>query len=84
MEKLKALFESRRFWVAVSTVIVIVLNALGLPIEPSTVLGIVTVAASWIVGDSLRPTETEATKQMRMQAWRSINHEANHEHERNS
>ena len=56
MEKLKGLIRSRRFWTAVGSVVVVILNDnLGIPEETAnTIAGI---GVSWIVGDSLRPTE---------------------------
>ena len=56
MIKVKALFKSRRFWVAVSTVVVVILqDALGLTEVMSN--SIAAMGVSWILGDSVRPTE---------------------------
>ncbi|MQF98541.1 MAG: hypothetical protein FI729_03290 [SAR202 cluster bacterium] len=59
MGKIKALFASRRFWVGVAGVIVICADTvLGEgTIDPTTVQNVVLLAASWIVGDSIRVTE---------------------------
>lgn len=59
MGKLSALFTSRRFWVGVAGVIVICADTvLGEgTIDPATVQNVVLLAASWIVGDSIRVTE---------------------------
>ena len=50
MDKVKALLKSRRFWVGVAAVIEGV-------VDPVTVQNVVLLAASWIVGDSIRVTE---------------------------
>jgi len=58
-EKVKMMFKSRRFWVAVSGVVVVGANTLlgeG-TVTPETVQHVVLLAAAWIVGDSLRVTE---------------------------
>ena len=55
-KKLKTLLASRRFWVAVAGVLVVVLQDIGLPVAEDHVQMIVLVLASWIVGDSLRST----------------------------
>jgi|TARA_Y100000593_G_scaffold57686_1_gene107291 hypothetical protein len=55
-EKLKSLVKSRRFWAAVSSVVVVVLNdTIGIPEETANT--IVAIGVSWIIGDSLRTTE---------------------------
>ena len=54
--KLKAMFSSRRFWVAVGGIVTIALqDILGIPDE--TAVTIVTMGIAWIVGDSVRGTE---------------------------
>lgn len=56
--KLKALTQSRRFWVAVAGLITIVGNDMGLSnFTADQVQGIVLLLATWIVGDSVRKTE---------------------------
>ena len=59
MGKIKSLFTSRRFWIGVAGVIVICADTvLGEgTIDPATVQNVVLLAASWIVGDSIRVTE---------------------------
>ena len=59
MGKIKALLSSRRFWVGVAGVIVIcTATVLGEgTIDPATIQNVVLLAASWIVGDSIRVTE---------------------------
>lgn len=57
-EKLNALFQSRRFWVAVAGVVTVVgseVFKVELNQEQIIILG--TIVATWILGDSLRPTE---------------------------
>ena len=56
IEKLKGLVRSRRFWTAVGSVVVVILHdTLGIPEEMANTVA--AIAVSWIVGDSLRPTE---------------------------
>ena len=57
MEKVKALLQSRRWWVDVAAGIVAPSAPLGLALHPDTVQWVVLLAGSWIVGDSLRVTE---------------------------
>ena len=59
MGKIKSLFTSRRFWIGVAGVIVICADTvLGEgTIDPATVQNVGLLAASWIVGDSIRVTE---------------------------
>ena len=52
MDKLKSVWKSRRVWVAVACA-----NSLGVEVDAETVQYVVLLAASWIVGDSLRKTE---------------------------
>ena len=58
LEKFKAMFKSRRFWVGVSGVLVICADSvLGEgTVKPDTVQMVTLLAAAWIVGDSLRET----------------------------
>jgi hypothetical protein len=59
MDKVKALLKSRRFWVGVAAVIVVATDTIlgeG-TVDPATVQNVVLLAASWIVGDSIRVTE---------------------------
>ena len=58
LEKFKAMFKSRRFWVGVSGVLVICADSLlgeG-TVNPETVQTVTLLAAAWILGDSLRET----------------------------
>jgi hypothetical protein len=57
MDKLKSVWASRRVWVAVAGVAVACADSLGINVDAETVQYIVLLAASWIVGDSLRKTE---------------------------
>ena len=59
MDKLKALLKSRRFWIGVAAVLVVTADTIlgeGV-VDPATVQNVVLLAASWIVGDSIRVTE---------------------------
>ena len=61
MEKVKALFKSRRFWTAIGGVVVVAAQeTLGL--DPDTTNRIVALAVAWILGDSLRVTSSEPTE----------------------
>ena len=58
LEKFKAMFKSRRFWVGVSGILVICADTVmgeG-TVDPETVQMVTLLAAAWIVGDSLRET----------------------------
>jgi hypothetical protein len=56
VDKLKVLVKSRRFWTAVGSVIVVILHdTLGIPEDTANTIA--AIGVSWIVGDSLRPTE---------------------------
>jgi hypothetical protein len=55
-DKFKSLVKSRRFWAAVGTIVVVVLNdVLGIPEDTANT--VVAMGVAWIVGDSLRATE---------------------------
>lgn len=57
-DKLKALIQSRRFWVAVAGVVAVTTQSLGVTtLDADQIQYIVLLAASWIVGDSIRKTE---------------------------
>jgi hypothetical protein len=57
-DKLKALVQSRRFWVAVAGIITVMGNDLGLfNLTQDHVTNVVLLCASWVVGDSIRKTE---------------------------
>lgn len=56
-DKLTALLKSRRVWVAVAGLVVAASDSLGFQVDQETVQYVVLLAASWIVGDSLRKTE---------------------------
>lgn len=56
IEKLKSLFKSRRFWTALASVVVVVMNdSFGIPEETANTIA--AIGVSWVVGDSLRMTE---------------------------
>ena len=54
MDKLLALFKSRRFWVALASFANVVADPLGL--DPVTMQQTVLIAGAWIVGDSIQKT----------------------------
>lgn len=57
-KKLRELLASRRFWVATLAVVGIVSSDyFGIDLDTEKILGIVTVVASWIFGDTFRRTE---------------------------
>jgi hypothetical protein len=55
MDKLAALFKSRRFYVAVSGLVTAVLNPFGF--DPVLVDQTIMLMSVWIIGDSLAKTE---------------------------
>lgn len=56
--KIQALFQSRRFWVAVAGVLAVATESLGVTtLNSDQIQNIVLLCASWIVGDSVRKTE---------------------------
>lgn len=57
-DKIKSLFQSRRFWVAIAGVFISAAGQLGLEISPEAIEQIVLLLAAWIVGDSLNKTGT--------------------------
>ena len=57
-EKLDSIVRSRRFWVAAAGVAVVVLKeAIGVPLSEDQITQLVLLGASWIVGESLRSSE---------------------------
>ena len=57
-EKFDSLVRSRRFWVAAAGVAVVVLKeAIGVPLSEDQITQLVLLGASWIVGESLRSSE---------------------------
>jgi hypothetical protein len=57
-EKLDSLVKSRRFWVAAAGVAVVVLKeAIGVPLSEDQITQLILLGASWIVGESLRSSE---------------------------
>ena len=57
MDKIKSLFASRRFWVAVAAGLVAGAKQLGFELSPDLVTNAVLICSAWIVGDSLRETK---------------------------
>ena len=56
-DKIWALFKSRRFWAAVSGVVVVVSGVLGMDIDPEVISQFVMLIAAWVIGDSIQKTE---------------------------
>jgi uncharacterized membrane protein len=59
IDKLKAMVKSRRFWVGVAGLVVVLADSLfgeG-TVNPETVTSVTLMAAAWIIGDSLRVTD---------------------------
>ena len=56
MNKVQALFVSRRFWAAVAGVAFVALDGLGLGLTEDQITNLFIVGAGWIVGDSIRAT----------------------------
>ena len=54
-------FKSKRFWIAVSGVVAVVLQD-KLPFSEDQLQQIILLAATWIVGDSLRATAPGARR----------------------
>ena len=56
MNKVQALFMSRRLWIAVAGVAFVTLDGMGLGLTEEQTRNLVVVVAGWIVGDSIRVT----------------------------
>ena len=56
MNKVQALFMSRRFWVAVVGVVFVTQDGLGLGLTEDQIRNLIVGGAGWIVGDSIRVT----------------------------
>ena len=56
VDKVQALFKSRRFWIAVGGVVFVDFDGLGLGLTEEQVANLVIVLGSWVVGDSIRST----------------------------
>jgi len=58
MAKIKALLASRRFWVSVvGLVAVCSTELLGLDLNIEQIVGVCTIVAAWVIGDTIRVTE---------------------------
>ena len=57
-EKFKTMIKSRRFWVAIAGVIAVTSDTLGLGLSADMVTNFVLLGAAWIVGESLRSSES--------------------------
>lgn len=53
-DKLSALLKSRRFWAAVSGIVIAILPA---GIDPAVIEQVVFLIAAWVIGDSIKKTE---------------------------
>ena len=56
VDKVQALFTSRRFWIAGSGVVFVAFDGLGLGLTEGQTTNLVIVLGSWVVGDSIRST----------------------------
>jgi hypothetical protein len=56
MNKVQALFMSRRFWIAVAGVTFVIFDGMGLGLTEEQTRNLVVVVAGWVVGDSIRVT----------------------------
>lgn len=58
-DKIKALLRSRRFWAVASGLIVVVTKELGIAdLDETQVQNIATLIAAWVLGESLRSSES--------------------------
>ena len=63
LDKIKNLTKSRRFWVTLSTLIVVISKEAGIAdLNPDQVQNIVILAATWVLGESLRSSEGPVTQ----------------------
>jgi hypothetical protein len=56
IDKMKSLINSRRFWVAIGGVVIVVFDSAGLGLTHDQINHVVLLGGAWIVGDSLRVT----------------------------
>ncbi len=58
MDKLKSLGKSRRFWVSsIGLAAVVASDLFGVELNQEQLLGIVTIVAAWVIGDTVRETK---------------------------
>ena len=58
MDKLKSLAKSRRVWAsAVGLVAVVASDSFGVELNQEQLLGIITIVAAWVIGDTVRETK---------------------------
>ena len=58
MSKVKSLLLSRRFWVsAVGLAAVVTSDVLGIELNQEQIIGVITIVAAWVLGDTLRETK---------------------------
>ena len=56
-KKVTSLFNSRRFWLSVTSVVLVSAKEFGLELDPESVNTIVIAIGAWVIGDSFRTTE---------------------------
>jgi hypothetical protein len=62
-DKLKSLLTSRRFWAVASGLIVVVTKELGIAnLDETQVQNIALLISSWVLGESLRSSESVTVK----------------------
>ena len=57
MDKVRAMFASRRFYVAMAAILVVISQSPSWPLSQPQVAEIVAVLAAWILGDAWRETK---------------------------
>lgn len=58
MSKVKSLLLSRRFWVsAVGLAAVVTSDVFGVELNQEQIIGVITIVAAWVLGDTLRETK---------------------------
>lgn len=58
MSKVKSLLLSRRFWVsAVGLAAVVTSDVFGIELNQEQIIGVITIVAAWVLGDTLRETK---------------------------
>jgi uncharacterized protein YebE (UPF0316 family) len=56
IDKLKSLLKSRRFYAAVTGILIVISDGLGLGLSPDAINNVVMCIVAWIVGDSVTKT----------------------------
>ena len=56
--KLTALFQSRRFWVAAAGLVAVIgQEALGVKLDTEQLVAVASIVVAWIIGDTVRETK---------------------------